>query len=255
MLKFLRFPMNLQLFAADGGAAGGAGEGAGDNPNGGNADGNQNGGAGDNGGQGAGAGTGAGKGNQDPGKAPKTFDEEYVKKLRAEAASYRTKASELEAKSKEERQTLIQQLFSAFGIEADPNKEFEKQLQEARAKAQEVEQRANDRLVRAEVKSIAAEMGLVDADAALALMDKSGVKIAEDGSVEGVKEALDALVAAKPYLKQQSAPANIGGGTNPANQSSDGKFYTRAEIERMTPEQINANWDKIQEQMAKGLIK
>jgi hypothetical protein len=215
MLKFLRFPMNLQFFAADGASAGATGEeGAGDNQGGSNTNNNQNGGAGDNGGRGTSTGDNNVNGDN---KGPKTFDEAYVKKLRDEAASYRTKLRDMETKSQEERQNLIKQLFETLGIEADPNKEFEKQLQEARAKAQEAEQRANERLIRAEVKAVATELGLVDADAALALMDRSGVKIADDGSVEGVKEALEALVTVKPWLKKPAENVSIGGGTNPPN--------------------------------------
>ena len=43
-------------------------------------------------------------------------------------------------------------------------------------------------------------MGLLDADAALALMDKSSVKVDQNGVVSGAKEALEALKTAKPYL-------------------------------------------------------
>jgi ethanolamine utilization microcompartment shell protein EutS len=216
MLKRLYLPMKLQFFSADDGGSGATG-GASDQNSGGNQAGcdtnNQNIGGGDNGNQGAGT-----TESQDSGdKNTKVFDEAYVKKLRDEAASYRTKLRDIEIKSQEERQNLIQQLFGALGIEADPNKEFEKQLQEARAKAQEVEQRANERLIRAEVKAVATELGLVDAEAALALMDRSGVKIVDDGSVEGVKEALEALVSVKPWLKKQAENASIGGGTNPPN--------------------------------------
>ena len=38
-------------------------------------------------------------------------------------------------------------------------------------------QMANDRLIAAEVKTVATELKIVDADAALALMDKSKIKV------------------------------------------------------------------------------
>jgi hypothetical protein len=144
----------------------------------------------------------------------KTFDETYVKQLRSEAAQYRTKAKELEQKLQTMPQEITAKVLQALGLEPDPNKNFEKQLEEARAKARDGEQRANERLMRAEVKALATEMGLVDADAALALMDRSKVAVKDDGTVEGAKEALEALVAAKPWLKK--APGQtVGGGTNP----------------------------------------
>lgn len=64
---------------------------------------------------------------------------------------------------------------------------------------------ANKLVVCAEVKSLGAAMGLVDADAAMQLMDLSGVK-QEGGKVEGVQEALDALKTAKPYLFGATQP-------------------------------------------------
>jgi len=144
----------------------------------------------------------------------KTFDGAYVKQLRAEAAQYRTKAKELEQKLQTMPQEITAKVLQALGLEPDPNKAFDKQLEEARRKAQEAEQRANERLIRAEVKSLAAEMGLLDADAVLALMDRSKVAVKDDGTVEGVKEAVEALVAAKPWLKKEGSK-QVGGGTNP----------------------------------------
>ena len=70
---------------------------------------------------------------------------------------------------------------------------------------------ADNRLISAEVRAVGAEMNIIDIDAAFALMDKSGVKVGEDGSVTGVKEALEALTAAKPYLvKAASASSGTG---------------------------------------------
>ena len=70
---------------------------------------------------------------------------------------------------------------------------------------------ADNRLISAEVRAVGAEMNIIDIDAAFALMDKSGVKVGEDGSVTGVKEALEALTAAKPYLvKTAAASAGTG---------------------------------------------
>ena len=74
---------------------------------------------------------------------------------------------------------------------------------ETQAKLDEANARVTQRLVLAEVKAIGAEMGLVDADAALALMDTSGIAVGEDGLVTGVREALEALRTTKRYLFAQ----------------------------------------------------
>lgn len=82
---------------------------------------------------------------------------------------------------------------------------------EAQQKAMdEALNRANHRLIASEVKVIGKDMGLVDGDVALSLMDKTKVKVNEDGSVEGVKEALEALQKTKAYLFAKQEPVRTG---------------------------------------------
>jgi hypothetical protein len=46
----------------------------------------------------------------------------------------------------------------------------------------------------------------VDADVAVTLMDKTKIKVGDDGAVTGAKEALEALKESKPYLFGTPAP-------------------------------------------------
>ena len=59
---------------------------------------------------------------------------------------------------------------------------------------------ADHRLLLAEVKSVGSELGLVDAEVALQLMDPAVVAVAENGTVTGVREALETLKQRKGYL-------------------------------------------------------
>lgn len=145
----------------------------------------------------------------------KTYDEAYVKQLRAEAAKYRTKHKELEKTSKTQQSDFQLSVLKALGLNPDPNKNYESQISELNTKVQEAEKRANEKLVKAEIKSLSATLGIVDPDAAYQLIDKSGLKVEDSGDVKGVKEALEALLKAKPYLKKTGI-TTIGGGTNPA---------------------------------------
>ena len=191
------------LMLDDGGSGAGGGAGAG---------------AGGDGASGAGAGDGTGaddgKGG-DGGDKGKTYDEAYVKKLRDEAAANRVKAKELETRLATLPQETTAKVLQALGIEPDPKLNFEKQVADAQGKAQAAETRANERLVRAEVKTLAVSMQIIDPDAAYLLIDKAGVKITDAGEVEGAKEALEALVKAKPYLVGKGDGKQIGGGSNP----------------------------------------
>ena len=95
---------------------------------------------------------------------------------------------------------------------------------------------ADNRLISAEVRSVGTELNIIDIDAAFMLMDKSGVKVGEDGSVTGVKEALEALTAAKPWLvaQQSSAPSGTGSAGNfpRGNGSEQGDYAVRLKAAR-----------------------
>mgnify|MGYP000276848588 CR=1 FL=1 len=198
MLRFGELTMTtfLPLFAPDG--AGGGGEGANPAP-------------------GNGGGDGGNSGNAGGGQT-ETFDRAYVEKLRQEAASYRTKAKELEGKIEATKTETVTAILKALGIDPDPAKSAEQQVQAAKAKAQEAEARANERLIRGEIRLLADRVGLDPraADDAYMLMDKAKVTVADDGTVQGVEEALKALLEAKPYLMRQTAQP-VGSGSNPAN--------------------------------------
>lgn len=81
----------------------------------------------------------------------------------------------------------------------------------------EANERVNGKLIAAEVKALGTAMGLLDADIALMMLDRTGVKVDEQGNVTGVQEALDALKTAKPVLfgsaQQTAAWGQKQGGT------------------------------------------
>lgn len=218
-------PMNLQFFADDPGNGGDDGNNPDTNP-GGNDDGNDPGDQSD---------------HQTDGKS---YDESYVRKLRDENAKWRKKVRELEESINKSKNETISSILKALGLEPDPDKNFEAQIQEAQRKAQEAEQKANERLIRSEVKFQATELGIVDPDAAFALMAKDGIKVNDDGTVEGVKEALENLIKEKPYLKGQSTSPKGGGDFSGGNS---GQVLTREMIEKMTPEEINKNWAAVEQ--------
>src|SRR5690606_14314657 len=75
---------------------------------------------------------------------------------------------------------------------------------------------ANQRLLKAEFKSLASELNIrKDAvDDAFTLLDKSGISFDGD-DITGVKEAVQALIESKPYLVEKTKPRDIGGANNP----------------------------------------
>ncbi|MEK4117686.1 scaffolding protein [Paenibacillus sp. FSL W8-0919] len=201
-----RFPLvlDLQLFAADSGASGGAsGEGSGRD------------GAGGNGGDG------------DAGNGEKTFTQAELDQLvqqrlsRAEKAAQKTLAKQLGFDSVEAMQAALkpkdQEQEKEFG-KLDPE-EIDRLVDE-KIKAREKEQsdKTFKRLLNAEVKVLANELGFADWEDAAVLADLSAVKENDKGELEGVKEALEELAKKKPHLlKAKSGSgrigADIGGGS------------------------------------------
>lgn len=191
-MKFL-FPMNIQFFA----------------------------------GEGAGTGEGGGEGN-----TPKTYTEE-----------------ELKAKIKEERKAAAAEAVKKrFGDLADMDLEELKAAVELKRKSDENKKKTDGegegapnvdaiieeklkaerqatfkRLVTAEVKLQANELGFADWEDALALANLSEVKEDEKGNITGVKEALEELVKKKPHLLKQQKPKGGFGADIPNNKQQQGK--------------------------------
>jgi len=76
---------------------------------------------------------------------------------------------------------------------------------EAETKANEAIVKANQRLVRSEILNKAANLGVIDTDAAYKLLDKDDIDVDDDGNVTGVEEAIKALITAKPYLIKKTS--------------------------------------------------
>ena len=144
-------------------------------------------------------------------------DEEYqreIKALRQEAAAARIKAKELDdLKAKLEADKLTKEEAQAKRI-AD--------LERAQADALTAHQ---ERTVRYEVQLAAGKLGIVDADAAVRLLDLSELTFADDGTPTNANEVLKALIVARPWLAPpapvaaQPAAPNPGA-TNPSRAAA-----------------------------------
>jgi hypothetical protein len=133
---------------------------------------------------------------------------------RAEKAAQKALAKELGFDSVEALQAALKKPDGGYkGKEGDDKKtepvDIEKLLDE-RLKEREKEQNEKTfkRLLTAEVKVLANELGFADWEDALKLADLSKCKENDKGEIEGVKEALEDLAKKKPHLLKQK----LGGG-------------------------------------------
>ena len=147
---------------------------------------------------------------------PETFSKDYVRELRQESASYRTRAAEAERIAKE----------ATDKAKAD--------LEAAENKVKEAATAAEQRIIRAEMKAAAIKAGMVDLDG-LKLADLSSVKLNEAGEVEGADELMTKLKEAKPYLFASNQSTSNPGQKPP--KKDDSKPKTAKE---MTPEEWKA---------------
>lgn len=157
------------------------------------------------------------------------FDAAYVKQLRDEAASWRRKVKDLEGK--------------VTGFEAEKLTEAEKLKAEAQtAKAQAQEAQAALRKARAEAMiGKAAAKHQVDPELLSKLV---AVEFGDDGQPAEIDGAVSALLKSHPYLQARGVSLN----TNPQRKSA----LTLDDVRRMTPEQINAQWDEVQVALKAG---
>jgi len=124
-----------------------------------------------------------------------------VKRLRAEAASYRTKLKELEQK--------VQEHETAKLSEAE---KLQKRLAELEREQATYQRERQERTLKYETMLTASKLGIVDPEAAYKPLDLASIEFEEDGTPKNIERALRDLIAKRPYL----ASAAAGSPTNPA---------------------------------------
>jgi hypothetical protein len=155
--------------------------------------------------------------------ADKTFtqaelDEILAKRLKREKekqAELDEKLKRLEEFEKAEAERQKAAMSEAERLQAE-KEEATKRAEEASEKATKAQEAANQRIINTEIKSIARSLNANDPADVLALLDKAGVEIDDDGNVQGAEEAVKALKEAKPWMFKQAVGADAVGGSNPA---------------------------------------
>lgn len=112
--------------------------------------------------------------------------------------------------------------------------------QEAQRVKDEALGAANERILKAEVKA-AAKGVLADPTDAYKFLDLSSFEVGEDGDVDAtaLADALTNLITERPYLAAQGGKRFQGTADGGArNESPRATQLTRADLDRMTPEEI-----------------
>ncbi|RAU96833.1 scaffolding protein [Paenibacillus sp. YN15] len=170
------------------------------------------------------------------------------RKKYADYDELKTKLTALEQAEEERKKT---QMSEQERLQAERDEALRK-ASEAEASVSAKVTAANQRLISAEFRTLAREAN-VPADriaAALKLADLSGADVDDEGNVSGVKEAVEALVAANPYLAEKTQPKPIGGaggGGEPTDKTKEQLLKEAAEKARRT--------GRIEDRMAYSALK
>lgn len=176
-----------------------------------------------------------------------TFSADYVKELRQEAANYRTKLRDLEAKQAELDQQRTNQEAERLA-QAQKWQELAelrtKELETLRTAHTEQQKQINAQRIRSAFTAEAAKRGnIVDIEAAFQLANIGGIEVTEEGKVTGVIQVIDALITDKPFLVANgkmpapSLDAGAGGGVRPGGKTLSDEQLAMAKKMNVSPEQ------------------
>lgn len=170
-----------------------------------------------------------GEGGQASAQSAEQFDVEYVRQLRAENAKWRTEAQAAKAK--------VTEFEAAQMTEAQ---KFQAQAQAAQAAAEATRQELRRLKVQAEIAKVAQKMG-IDIDLAERIARPSW----DGDTLTGIDESLQEALEKWPNLKPQAVTVAA---TNPGRTQK----LTRADIDKMSIDEINNRWDEVQTVLAAG---
>ncbi|MBU1110802.1 phage scaffolding protein [Patescibacteria group bacterium] len=142
----------------------------------------------------------------------KVFEDERIwKHPRFKALNEKAKEGEKIAKEKSEADLK----------KLEEDKKFEEALKMEKEKNQKLESELKQSSLDSVIRASASKLGALNPETVLKLVDRSKIVVKDDGSVEGVEEALKGLAENDKYLFDSTTLAN---GTNPANNNATPKF-------------------------------
>lgn len=176
------------------------------------------------------------------------FDREYVEKLRKEAASYRTRAKELEESKTAELDAFKQEMAKALGLVEDATDDPAKLLEAATKREQEI-QAERDKYAaqiteyrqRDAIRTAVDKAGVTDPALLEAVLKSNNafnqLDIDADDYTAQVAQLVTETVQQHPALAQV-APTASGVDTSTTNTGASQKI-TREQLANMTSEEIN----------------
>lgn len=186
------------------------------------------------------------------GSTTRTFTQEQLdaivgeRAMRAKGAAIGELLSELGFEKADDLRALVKAAKERQASEQTEAQKLQAQLADAQKRSQALETKLREQALQLAVQAAAQKVGIVDADVALALV-RGSIEFDANGVPQGVEAAVTELARQKPYLR-----VGASGGSNPTNPARGGQTLTREAITKMTPDEINRNWDAVQAALEKG---
>lgn len=159
------------------------------------------------------------------------------RKLSAEAAAYRRKVRELEAKLKQYEEAQLSE-----------QEKLQRRLAELERQQAEWERQRQETVLRYETMLAAQRMGIVDPDAAWRLIDMNAIEFDEDGNPSNLDAVLRALVQERKWL---AGGAQISA-SNPATNTPAARIFTRSQLR--DPKFFREHRDEIMQAVRDGRV-
>lgn len=180
----------------------------------------------------------------------KLGDEQLVKALEDPRIWNTPRLKELREQAKEAK--ALKEAQAKEQEEAAKKKgEWEKLAQEREKERDEAKAKLNNTLIDNALMTEAAKKGVTRLDLVKKLIDRTNLKINDDGTVEGITQALDALVAENKFLLSNNN-TNLSSGTNPGDVDTEPGTFKMSQIENVDFYQKHEK--EIKRAMEKGKI-
>jgi hypothetical protein len=167
---------------------------------------------------------------------PRIWNTPRLKELR-EAAKEAKALKEAQAKEQEEA--------------AKKKGEWETLAQQREKERDEAKAKLNETIIDNGLMVEASKKGIARLDLVKKLIDRSKLKINDDGTIEGISQTLDALIAENKFLLTNSNPS-LSSGTNPGGVDTSTGTFKMSQIENV--EFYQAHEKEIKQALLKGKI-
>lgn len=162
---------------------------------------------------------------------PKTFDADYVKQLREEAARHRVEKQK-EAQRAQELEARLKEFEDAkLSLEERREREFD----ETKAMASRFQQMATENNLKYQLAVASKTEGIVDVNAAVKLADRELIQTDDAGNITNISDVIAALKGEYVSLFSSAPHAPNTGVTNPPKAAS-AKKLTRQDVAKLSPE-------------------